>query len=78
MYFDGQALQKRLEFADQCNIDIACWSQLVSWAFGHTDFEDCFNQGCRPEFAPYAYCGKCDKYFDGTEHKKFPLLVAVI
>ena len=76
--YDGKALQRRLKFADQCNIDEACWSSLVSWSFGSQEFEDCFWQFCRPENAPYAYCGKCEKYFTGVDQKPGKLYAAVV
>lgn len=65
--FKEKAVNRRLIFADSCNIESACWSQLVSWVFGRTNFEDCFSQICRPPGMPYAYCGKCDKYFDDVQ-----------
>lgn len=62
--FEDKPFIKRLSFAESCNIDIACWSELVMWSRGYVEFSDCFNQICRPPKLPYAYCGKCNKYFD--------------
>ncbi len=51
----------------------ACWSNLVVWALGYFkwDGDDILIQRCRPETkAPYAYCGKCSRYFKKeTDHE---------
>jgi hypothetical protein len=74
--FGTNASKRRFEFADLCNIEDMCWADLVMWALGYTDFEDCYGQFCRPPKAPYAYCGKCDKYFEGFEPESKTLYMA--
>ena len=76
--YDGKALQRRLKFADKCNIEEACWTSLVSWSFGGERFKNCFSQFCRPPQAPYAYCGKCEKYFKGVDQTPDKFYVAVV
>jgi hypothetical protein len=51
-----------------------CWANLVVWALGYNSFLSLFlknhddhnytTQICRPDFVDYAYCGKCNKYFN--------------
>lgn len=67
--FQSGAMNRRLTFAGEIEkkIKSACWAQLVGWAHGTTEFEACFSQICRPDSAPYAYCGKCDEYFKQSE-----------
>lgn len=68
--FKKKATNRRFNFAESMNINSACWADLVMWSLGYSKFEDCFNQSCRPPRAPYAYCGKCDKYFQIGNNKK--------
>lgn len=62
------ARDRRYEFAEKHNIESACWPDLISWTYGGYDFSDCFyGQLCRPGFADFAYCGKCQHYFEGEK-----------
>lgn len=44
-----------------------CWPELVLWVYGYISFNQAITtkQSCRPENegTPYAWCGKCNKYF---------------
>ena len=63
------AVEKRINFAIQHDIDIACWAELVTWAYGFTDFEDCFWQRCKD--TEYPYCGKCQSINHKGGHHAF-------
>jgi hypothetical protein len=67
--FPDKAIKRRLEFAYQHDIDSACWAALTGWAFGAMTFDECFSQGCRPEYTQYPYCGKCSEYFADWQRK---------
>ncbi len=65
---DSKAFERREEFAWKLNENPdMCWLELWRWAQGYVDWIDNdFSQHCRPENegTPYAYCGKCEKYFE--------------
>lgn len=62
-----------IEYLNDKNEDY-CWASLVCWAVSYRSFWSLFfkshieydykTQTCRPESESFAYCGKCQKYFE--------------
>ena len=58
----ADAIDRRFKFAEQVDNQSpdVCWAQLCGWAWGWSEFEDCFHQTCKEMDEGRNYCGKCD------------------
>jgi hypothetical protein len=63
--YPKHVIDQRIAFALDHDIETACWAELVCWAYGLSEFQECFEQRCPPGDPEGCYCGKCVVIYPG-------------